>query len=89
MLDRIPEEVFQEWLAYFRLDPWDEYRGDLRTGILASIADADRVRAQNVSAPLNYMPYSRGAKKKRQPPAAEVKRKKEFLESFAEKWNKR
>ena len=32
---RIDAREFAEWRAYYRLEPWGEDRGDLRTAILA------------------------------------------------------
>jgi len=84
MLAELPAELFQEWLAYFRIDPWDEYRGDLRSGIVASIADAQRVNAR-VKPPLDYMPLCRAERKR----PADQKALRKTFGSFAEKWNKR
>ena len=36
MLRCSPRE-FMEWKAFFRVDPWDQDRADLRSGILASL----------------------------------------------------
>lgn len=36
LLDSLDAAEFQEWLAYYGLDPWTEDRGDLRAGIIAS-----------------------------------------------------
>ena len=84
LLEETPEDVFQEWLAYFRADPWDEYRGDLRVGIVAAIADANRV-GKPVAQTSNYMPFYREPKKR---PVNRVERAKHWA-AFAGIWNRR
>jgi len=85
LLEILPEELFQEWFAEFRRDPWDEQRADLRLGIVASIVDAHRVNATTVRPPKNYMPYSR-EKVQQQPDQGN---RTEVFRSFASKWNRR
>jgi hypothetical protein len=46
--------VFREWLADYAVDPWDEYRGDLRTAVLCSLVDAERLDA-DPRPPIEYM----------------------------------
>jgi len=85
MLDRIPEETFQEWRAYFNIDPWDDWRGDLQTGIIASLVDAHRVQAKTALPPSRYMPLSRVKKNKPVDRGEQVKK----LNAFAAIWNRR
>ena len=80
------EEEFQEWLAAFRLDPWDEWRGDLRSAIVAAIVDADRTGAKRTAPPVEYMPFERTARKRvKIDPVVERTQ----LTSFAALWNRR
>lgn len=48
---------FAEWLAYYRLEPWGEERGDLRAGIVAStVANAWRGKDVLPFNPGDFMP---------------------------------
>lgn len=43
MLQSIPSTLFAEWMAFYRLEPFGEWRADLRAGIIAStIAEVNR-----------------------------------------------
>ena len=33
--ERISAHEFMEWLAFYRIEPWGEFRADLRSGIAA------------------------------------------------------
>lgn len=48
-----------EWMAYDRIDPFGEERGDLRAGILASLLaniNRDRKKKSDPFSPLDFMP---------------------------------
>ncbi len=45
-------------MAYFRLEPWDEQRADLRAAIIAStIANVHRPKDRRPFRPKDFMPY--------------------------------
>lgn len=47
MLAELPAPLLLEWMAYARLEPWDEYRADLRSGqIVAAIANLFRAKGK-------------------------------------------
>lgn len=54
---RCDAREFNEWLAYYRLEPWGEERDDLRSGIVASvIANCFRGKGQKAFKPKDFMP---------------------------------
>lgn len=60
MLREIPLSEMGTWAALWRIDPWDQERADLRTGIVASIiANVHRDSKRKVSPfePRDFMPY--------------------------------
>lgn len=57
MLGEISSRQFAEWMAYSRLEPWDEERADLRSGIVAAtIANANRGKSGKAFTPQQFMP---------------------------------
>lgn len=36
MLKRMPSRLFAEWMAFYRIEPFGELRGDYRAGLIAS-----------------------------------------------------
>ena len=58
---------FASWLAYYRLDPWGEDRGDLRAGIVAStIANVHAGRRGKPFTARDFMPeYGKAAASKK------------------------
>ena len=49
-----------EWIAYDRVDPWDEARADLRAGIVAAtIANVNRSKKTRAFKPEDFMPYTK------------------------------
>ena len=47
-----------EWIALDRVDPFGEWRADLRAGIVAStLANANRGKDTKVFAPKDFMPF--------------------------------
>lgn len=46
------------WEAEFRLSPWDEFRGDLRAGLIAAtLANVNRGKDTPAFKPADFMPY--------------------------------
>lgn len=46
------------WEAEFKLSPWDEFRADLRAGLVAStIANVNRGKDTPAFTPAQFMPY--------------------------------
>lgn len=60
LLSRISSTELNEWIAYDRIDPIGQMRGDLRTGIIAStIANAmGRKEDGTKFIPVDFMPYA-------------------------------
>ena len=49
-----------EFIAFDRIDPWDESRADLRAGIVASVvANVNRGKKTKAFAPRDFMPYTK------------------------------
>lgn len=44
--ERLSAKEFSEWLAYFQLEPWGEYRDDLRMGVL-TVRVANALRSKD------------------------------------------
>ena len=54
-----------EWIAYDRIDPWDENRADLRAGIIASvIANVNRGKKTKAFTPRDFMPWAKGEERR-------------------------
>jgi hypothetical protein len=58
MLQHLTSRQFNEWQAFYQIDPFGEARGDLRTGILASVI-SNRMRGKHETAlqPVDFMPF--------------------------------
>ncbi len=55
-----------EWIALERVDPWGEWRADLRAGIVAStIANVNRGKKDKAFSAQDFMPDFRTPKEKR------------------------
>lgn len=56
---------FNEWMAYYRIEPWGERMADIRMGMLASvIANVNRDPKQKPYKPGDFMPWvTRAAKR--------------------------
>lgn len=56
LLDRIGRDEFLEWMDYYQIEPWGEWRADLRTGIVAStVANVFRGKGKSTK-PQDFMP---------------------------------
>ena len=59
MLASMSSRELSEWMAFYTIDPFDERRGDLRAGLVAStIANVHRGKNQPPFKPLDFMPYA-------------------------------
>ena len=58
MLAQMPNRILHEWVEYNAIEPFGEYRADLRMGILASTIANCMVRRKNKPAfkPDQFMP---------------------------------
>jgi len=59
LLAELSTREFDEWLAYYQIEPWGEERGDVRAGIIAStIANVNRNPKQRRKpySPKDFMP---------------------------------
>lgn len=58
LLRSLTAKQFQEWQAFYTLDPFGDQRGDLRSGIVSAvIANAFRSKNTNPIEPSQFMPY--------------------------------
>ncbi len=51
---------FRQWCAYYQIEPWGEYRADLRTGILAATVSnifSAYAGTEQQAQPIDFMPY--------------------------------
>jgi hypothetical protein len=54
----ISSKQLAEWMAYYRIEPWGEERGDLRSAMVASIiANVNRKKGAKPFRPIDFMPY--------------------------------
>lgn len=59
MLTEMRPSELHEWFAFYRIDPWGEGRGDLRSGIVASVvANANRGRSGKTFTAMDFMPFA-------------------------------
>lgn len=49
-------EELLEWESLYALDPWGDYRADLRNGLLCSLTDACHRAKGKPGTPISYMP---------------------------------
>ena len=58
MLNHMPYQVYQDWIAYAQVEPFGEERGDLRAGIIASTVANCLARQEGDRAykPSDFMP---------------------------------
>jgi hypothetical protein len=58
MLARMGSDEFSEWLAYYQLEPFGDYRADYRSGVMAStFANAHRAKDASPFRPEDFMPF--------------------------------
>lgn len=55
--DRVSAREFSEWMAYYRLEPFGEFRADYRMGILASITTNQwKEKGDTAARPEDFLP---------------------------------
>jgi len=58
MLARMGSDEFSEWLAFYQLEPFGDYRADYRSGVVAStFANAHRAKDASPFRPEDFMPF--------------------------------
>ena len=57
LLGRTTSAELAMWAAYYQIDPWDDMRADLRSGVVAStIANVNRRKGAKAFTPKDFMP---------------------------------
>lgn len=57
LLQRIDSREISEWAAYYRINPWGQFRADLRMGIQAALfANANSQKGKTFK-PSDFMPF--------------------------------
>lgn len=57
MLEQMPSCLFKEWVAYSQIEPFGEWRSDLRAGIISStIANCNRSSKTERFSVKDFMP---------------------------------
>jgi len=71
MLAEISAKLFAEWMAYFRIEPFGQLRGDLQAGIVAAqVFNAWRDRHQKPAGPNDYeLKFGEDERPRKQTPA--------------------
>lgn len=68
MLASMGSDELTEWMAYYQLEPFGDYRADYRSGVVAStFANAHRAKDANPFRPEDFMPFL-----EKRPPADET-----------------
>lgn len=58
LLRCIGSDELTEWMAFYQLEPFGDFRADVRTGIVAStFANANRARDTRTFTPEDFMPF--------------------------------
>jgi hypothetical protein len=58
MLASMGSDELTEWMAYYQLEPFGDYRADYRSGVVAStFANAHRANDANPFRPEDFMPF--------------------------------
>lgn len=66
ILRELPARLWQEWQAFYGIDPWGEERADLRAGIIASAAISPYCKKGQTPQPIDFMPFARRGKPRQQ-----------------------
>jgi len=74
---RVSSEEFAEWQVYYTLEPWGEWRADLRAGIIAAASVSPYTKRRIT--PKDFMPKFERKANKRQT----VEEQKSMLAAFA------
>lgn len=58
MLSRMGSDELSEWMAFYSLEPFGDYRADVRSGVVAAtFANANRAPNAKVFTPEDFMPF--------------------------------
>lgn len=58
LLARIGSDELTEWMVFYQLEPWGDFRADFRSGIVAStFANANRAKDSKPFTPEDFMPF--------------------------------
>lgn len=58
LLSRIGSDELTEWMAFYQLEPFGDFRADFRSGLLAAtIANANRTKDAKAFTPEDFMPF--------------------------------
>jgi len=60
LLSRMDSRELAEWVAYYSIEPFGNFRSDLNCGIVAStIANCNRSKTSKVFKPMDFMPIGK------------------------------
>ena len=58
LLARIGSDELTEWMAFYQMEPFGDFRADVRSGIVAAtFANANRARDAKPFTPEDFMPF--------------------------------
>jgi hypothetical protein len=58
LLQRMGSDELSEWMAFYQLEPFGDYRADYRSGVVAStFANAHRAKDAGPFRPEDFMPF--------------------------------
>ena len=58
LLQRMGSDELSEWMAFYQLEPFGDYRADYRAGVVAStFANAHRAKDASPFRPEDFMPF--------------------------------
>jgi hypothetical protein len=73
MLARMPRGLWQEWQAYFEIEPWGGPQDDLRAGYMAAMYhNAHRKDGAEAKSPGDFFPSLRQERRPERPLSVEV-----------------
>jgi len=69
LLSRIDSQELSEWLAYYSIEPFGEWRADLRQAITSMIiANVNRSKKSRAYKVKEFMPFEKQQRRKQQTP---------------------
>lgn len=84
--EKITSREFVEWMAFYRLEPWGEWRGDYQAGMVCStVANIVRKKGSGRYKPSDFIPKFGESARKQQ----SAEHMKQLLFSFATAHNAR
>lgn len=58
LLSRIGSDELTEWMAFYQIEPFGDFRADYRSGIVAAtLANANRTKDSRAFTPEDFMPF--------------------------------